>query len=46
MRRFIILCVAATLAYSSAYAWWGREHATVAQIAENNLTPKAKALMK
>ena len=45
MRRFLILC-AAVLACTSAYAWGIREHATVAAIAENNLTPKAKALVK
>lgn len=47
MKRFIFLCLICIFAsYSSAYAWWGREHATVAQIAENHLTPKAKALMR
>lgn len=45
MRRLLILC-AAILACTSVYAWGIREHATVAQIAENNLTPKAKALVK
>ena len=45
MKRLLILCIA-VLACSSVYAWGIREHATVAQIAENNLTPKAKALVK
>lgn len=46
MKRLMLLCVVATLASTSAYGWWGREHATVAQIAENHLTPQAKALIK
>ena len=47
MKRLIFLCLICTFAsYSSAYAWWGREHATIAQIADNHLTPKAKALMR
>jgi hypothetical protein len=31
---------------ATAYGWSVREHATVAQIAENHLTPKAKELIK
>ena len=43
MRRFSILLVAALFVYSSALGWGRREHAVVAKIAENHLTPKAKA---
>lgn len=46
MKRFLILSIAIVLAYTSAYAWGGSEHATVAQIAENHLSPKAKQLIK
>ena len=46
MKRFFIFCIVAVLAHTSAYGWWGSEHATVAQIAENHLTPKAKAFIK
>ena len=42
MKRFLIMCAVATLFCTSAYGWGRKEHATVAQIAENHLTPKAK----
>ena len=46
MKRLVILSIAIVLAHTSAYAWWGGEHAIIAQLAENNLTPKAKELIK
>lgn len=46
MKRFLILAIAIVLAHTSAYAWGGNEHAAIAQIAENHLTPKAKQLIK
>ena len=46
MKRLLILCLAISLYSTTAYGWWGREHTTIAQIAENNLTPKAKELVK
>ncbi|MBE6210838.1 MAG: S1/P1 Nuclease [Rikenellaceae bacterium] len=42
MKRFLILCAVATIFCTSAYGWGRREHAVVAKIAENHLTPKAK----
>ena len=42
MRRIFTLCIVAMFAVSSAYGWGRREHAVVAKIAENHLTPKAK----
>lgn len=46
MKRSILLLVATLLMSSSAFAWGLKGHATVAHIAENHLTPKAKALVK
>ena len=45
MKRFIILCAIASIFYTSAYGWGRREHAAVAKIAENHLTPKAKEFL-
>lgn len=42
MKRFILLCAIASMLCTSAYGWGRREHAVVAKIAENHLTPKAK----
>ena len=42
MKRFLILCAVASLICTSAYAWGRKEHAAVAKIAENHLTPAAK----
>ena len=42
MRRIFTLCIVAMFAVNSAYGWGRREHAVVAKIAENHLTPKAK----
>ena len=42
MRRIFTLCIVAMFAVSSAYGWGRREHAVVAKIAEDHLTPKAK----
>ncbi len=42
MKRFLILCAVATLTCTSVYGWGRKEHAAVAKIAENHLTPKAK----
>ncbi len=46
MRRLLLVAVATLLLCNTSYGWSVREHATVAQIAENHLTPKAKALIK
>ena len=46
MNRYILLFVAASLISSSAFGWGLKGHSTVAHIAENHLTPKAKALIK
>ena len=45
MRRFSILLVAALFVCSSTYGWGRREHAVVAKIAEDHLTPKAKEML-
>lgn len=42
MRRFLILLIATSIVCTSAYGWGRKEHAVVAKIAENHLTPKAK----
>lgn len=41
-----MLCLAAALICPTAYGWARRQHATVAKIAENYLTPKSKKLLK
>ena len=46
MKRLLLICFATTLFCGTSMAWSIREHATVAQIAENHLTPKAKELIK
>lgn len=45
MKRLLLLTMLALLVCSTGYGWGRREHATVAQIAENHLTPKAKKLI-
>lgn len=45
MKRLLILCTAVLLACGTSYGWDRRAHATVAKIAENHLTPKAKAYL-
>lgn len=45
MKRLLILIATVSLLATSAYGWGRREHATVAKIAENNLTPKAKEML-
>ena len=43
MKRLLLICIVAILACSTSYGWDRRAHATVAKIAENHLTPNAKA---
>jgi hypothetical protein len=45
MKRLLILCTAVLLACGTSYGWDRRAHATVAKIAENHLTPNAKAYL-
>ena len=45
MKRLLILIATVSLLATSAYGWGRREHATVAKIAENHLTPKAKEML-
>ena len=45
MKRFLILCITISLISTTAYGWGRREHAAVAKIAENHLTPKAKEML-
>ena len=45
MKRFLILCITISLLSTTAYGWGRREHAAVAKIAENHLTPKAKDML-
>lgn len=45
MKRFLILFAVASLLATSAYGWGRREHAVVAKIAEDHLTPKAKEML-
>ena len=42
MKRLIIVCLASLFVFTTAYGWGRKEHAAVAKIAENHLTPKAK----
>lgn len=42
MKRILLTIGAIILLYTSAYGWGRKEHAAVAKIAENHLTPKAK----
>ena len=44
MKRLLLLLAALTIFCSVSYGWSIREHATVAQIAEQHLTPEAKEL--
>lgn len=43
MRKSVIVCLIALLICATSYGWDRRAHATVAKIAENHLTPMAKA---
>ena len=45
MRRYSILLIIALFVCSSAYGWGRREHAAVAKIAEDHLSPKAKEML-
>ncbi len=45
MKRFLILCITISLLSTTAYGWGRREHAAVAAIAENHLSPKAKEML-
>lgn len=45
MKRLLLLCIVAVLMCGTSYGWGGLAHATVAKIAENHLTPKAKRLL-
>ncbi len=42
MKRLLLIAMGALFAVNSAFAWGIPGHTTVAKIAENNLTPKAK----
>lgn len=46
MKKFLLICFATTLFCGTSLAWSVREHATVAQIAERHLTPRAQELIK
>lgn len=45
MKKFVILCIVAVLACGTSYGWDRRAHATIAKIAENHLSPKAKKML-
>jgi hypothetical protein len=45
MKRFILIFSTLLFVCSTAYGWGRREHAVVAKIAEDHLTPKAKELL-
>ena len=42
MKKFILICMATALAVNTSFAWGRLAHATVAKIAENHLSKKAK----
>ena len=42
MKKIVLICTAVLLACGTSYGWARVAHATVAKIAENHLTPKAK----
>jgi hypothetical protein len=46
MKRVLFIVLATVLFCETSFAWSTREHATVAQIAENHLSPRAKELIK
>jgi hypothetical protein len=46
MKRLLLTLAALSILCGTSYGWSIREHATVAQIAEQHLTPKAKELIK
>ena len=45
MKRLLLLLIAAVMLCPTAFGWARRQHAAVAKIAENHLTPKAKKLL-
>ena len=45
MKRFLFACAFTLLLCNVSYGWGVREHAAVAQIAEQHLTPEAKQLI-
>lgn len=45
MKKILLLCIATMLLCGTSYGWDRRAHATVAKIAENHLTPKAKKML-
>lgn len=46
MKRILLTIAALTMLCGTSFGWSVREHATVAEIAERHLTPKAKELIK
>lgn len=46
MKKLLLICIASIMLCGTSFGWSIREHATVAQIAENHLTPKAKELIR
>lgn len=46
MKKFILMAVCAVICCAPAYSWGRVGHSTVAYIAEQNLTPKAKKALK
>ena len=46
MKKLLLICMASIMLCGTSFGWSIREHATVAQIAENHLTPKAKELIR
>ena len=45
MKRVIVSIIAMVLLCGTSYGWDRRAHATVAKIAENHLSPKAKKML-
>ena len=45
MKRLLLVCTAVLLACGTSYGWARVAHATVAKIAENHLSPKAKRML-
>ena len=46
MKKLLLTFIATALICGTGFAWSTREHATVAAIAENHLTPRAKELVR
>ena len=46
MKRILLICIASIVMCGTSFGWSVKEHATVAEIAENHLTPRAKELIK